>query len=121
VRVAVGVAVGVALGQPRPLLRNRFSLMNVQHVGPNRPPVLQMDAGPKKPAWLACLPVGSAGVDTTHVPAGHVPTGSSSTSVEESKNPPPVVSPPIAYNLPRLGSYAKPMSARAMVQAGPVE
>jgi hypothetical protein len=50
-----------------------------------------------------------------------VPIANSSTSVDESKNPPPVGSPPIAYNLPVLGSYAKPMSARCMVQVGPVE
>src|SRR4029077_15955323 len=63
---------------------------------------------------------GRLGGEVTQVPAGQVPTGTSSTSLVESKKPPPVVSPPIAYNLFVPESYANPKSALPIVNAGPV-
>src|SRR5215467_615435 len=66
------------------------------------------------------LETGRSGGEVTQVPAGQVPTGSSSTSLLESKKPPPVVSPPSAYSLLVPGSYANPKSALAIVNAGPV-
>src|ERR1041385_7739224 len=102
VRVAVGVAVtvvegvpvGVALGQVWPLERCITSGRNVK-VCPMIPPTLQIFPDPKNPAWFACrladpaLEFGRLGGEVTHAPAGQVPTGSSSTSLVESKKPPP--------------------------------
>ena len=84
------------------------------------PPVDQMALLPKNPAWLACLGVGRLGGDAAHVPAGHAATDSESTSADESKYPPPVVSPPSAYRLVVVGLYASPKSARCGVHAGPL-
>src|SRR6188472_206360 len=72
-----------------------------------------------KPAWLAWrLGLGSTGGDAAQLPAGHAETDRVSTRLVESKNPPPVASPPIAYNDPFW--YASPKSALAGVNAGPV-
>jgi len=72
------------------------------------------------PASLPCRAgAGRFGVDDAHVPAGHAPTLRLSTSPVESKNAPPVASPPIAYSDPP--EYASAKSARAGVNAGPVD
>jgi hypothetical protein len=49
-----------------------------------------------KPASLACRAEGRTGGEDTHAPAGHALTSSSSTALEKSKKPPPLVSPPMA-------------------------
>src|ERR1051326_3087614 len=102
VGVRVAVAVTVAVGVPQgtlPLERCHTSARNWK-VDPFIPPTLQISPFPSKPPWFACrLGVGRLGAGHTPVPAGQPANDTSSTSLVESKKPPPWVSPPSAYNL----------------------
>ncbi len=91
------------------------------NVWPTIPPVDQiLPSVDVNPAWFACLAGdGRFGGLAAHAPAGHAPTLRLSTSWVESKNAPPVASPPIAYNDPP--EYANAKSALAGVNTGPVD
>ena len=73
-----------------------------------------------KPAWFACRTgAGRLGGEATQVPAGQPATSSSSTRSVELKKEPPLASPPIAYSF--VPAEARPKSARAGVNAGPLD
>ena len=103
--------------------RYRCSFRNV-NVVPLMPPVDQISPPTRpvelKPAWFACRTgAGRLGGEATHVPAGQPATFNWSTRFVESKNAPPLASPPIAYSV--VPNEARPKSARACVNAGPVD
>ena len=85
----------------------------VDHTSPPTRPVVK----DPRLAWRGGLGSGSAA--EVHVPLGQPEMSRLSTAVVESKNPPPLVSPPIAYSV--LPEFAIARSDRAGVNVGPVD